>query len=446
MVQEQDRLTCDELLNAWPVLSNEDRGEALRLLPREDAEELFQSLDAASQSDLLVSLRPQEQRGLMRILAPDDAADVVQATDADRRDALLALLDERTRIEVNALLAYAEDDAGGLMNPRFARLRPEMSADEAIAYLRRQTRESVENIYYGYVLDSQQKLLGTVSLRELVTAPPSRIVREMMRAEELITAREDMDQEQLSNLFAHHDLTIIPIVDADGRMKGVVTVDDIVDVVREEATEDIQKVGGMEALDAPYLQVGFADMIRKRVGWLAILFIAESFTATAMAYFEDTLAKAVVLGLFVPLIVSSGGNSGSQASTLVIRAMALGEVALRDWWRIFKRELVHGAALGGILGAIGFARICLWEWVYKAMRGTALYTEHYLMVATAVSMSVVGVVLWGSLMGSMLPFVLKRAGLDPASASAPFVATLVDVSGILIYFGAATLILSGTLL
>lgn len=446
MTQQEDRLTCEELLAAWPVFSDEDRAESLRLLPREDAEELFQSLDAPSQADLLLCIRPSEQPGLIRILAPDDAADVIQSTPAEQKETLLALLDERTRVEVNALLAYAEDDAGGLMNPRFARLRPEMSADEAIAYLRRQTRESVESIYYGYVLDSQQRLLGVVSLRELVTAAPQRIVRDMMRTDEIITAREDMDQEQLGNLFAHHDLTIIPILDEDGRMKGVVTVDDIVDVVREEATEDIQKVGGMEALETPYLQAGFGEMIRKRVGWLMILFVAGSLTATAMAFYEDVLSHAVVLGFFLPLIVSSGGNSGSQASTLVIRAMALGEVQLRDWWRILRRELLQGLTLGLILAVIAILRVVLWEWGWRGIYDKSLYTDYYFLVAITVAVSVLAIVLWGTIVGSMLPFILRRAGLDPASASAPFVATLVDVTGILIYFGAASVLLRGALL
>lgn len=440
-----ERLSNEELLIAWPVLSDEDRTEALRLLPRDEAEDLFQSLDAAGQAQLLSLLRASEQRGLIRMLAPDDAADVLQSTEHEQRDALVALLDDRTRAEVVALLAYAEDEAGGLMSPRFARLRPDMSADEAIAYLRRQTRESVENIYYGYVLDSTQKLLGVVSLRELVTAHPSRVVRDMMHVD-VVTAREEMDQEELSNLFAESDLTIIPVLDADGRMKGVVTVDDIVDVVREEATEDIQKVGGMQALEAPYLQTSVWRMVGKRVGWLAALFVGESFTATAMAYFEDELQRALVLSLFVPLIVSSGGNSGSQACTLVIRAMALGEVALRDWWTVARREIVSGVALGTLLAGVALVRVMLWEWVWRAATGKQLYGEHYGMVAATIAVSVAGVVLWGSLVGSMLPFLLRRLGLDPASASAPFVATLVDVTGIIIYFLAATAILTGTLL
>src|SRR5262249_48255791 len=290
------------------------------------------------------------------------------------RDSLLALLDESTRHEVIALLAYAEDEAGGLMSPRFARVRPEMTADEAIRYLHKQARERVETIYYVYVLDAQQCLVGVVSFRELFEAPGQTKVRNLMRTD-VVTVSEQMDQEEVGLLFAKHSLLAIPVVDADGRMKGVVTVDDIVDVVQEEATEDIQKIGGTEALDEPYLAIDLARMIRKRAGWLSALFVSETLTATAMGYLEQEIARAVVLALFIPLIISSGGNSGSQASTLVVRAMALGEVRLRDWWRVIRREVAAGLALGSILGMIGLFRILLWP-----TRAT-LYGEHYIQVA-----------------------------------------------------------------
>jgi magnesium transporter len=249
-----------------------------------------------------------------------------------------------------------------------------------------------------------------------------------------------MDQEALGRLFANSRFLAIPIVDDERRLKGIVTLDDIVDVVQEEATEDIQRIGGMDALDAPYLQIGLGRMLRKRAGWLSALFLGEMLTATAMGYFEDEIARAVVLALFVPLIISSGGNSGSQATTLVIRAMALGEVKLRDWWRVVRREAFAGIGLGAILGAIGMTRILLWEGLFHT------YGEHAFLVALTVGLSLIGVVLWGTLSGSMLPFVLRRIGFDPASASAPFVATLVDVSGLVIYFSVATVILRGTLL
>ena len=353
--------------------------------------------------------------------------------------ALLALLDEATRREVSALLAYAEDDAGGLMSPRFARLRPDMRADEAIRYLQRQAREHLETIYYVYVLDAEQRLLGACSFRELFAAAPETMVREIMRKDPVVV-RTDMDQEAVARLFQRHGFLALPVVDEAGRLQGIVTIDDIVDVVQEEATEDAQKFGGMEALDAPYLQTGFWPMIRKRAGWLAILFVGEMLTASAMGRFQGEIAQAVVLALFVPLIISSGGNSGSQASTLIIRAMALGEVKLRDWWRIVRRELASGLTLGVILASIGLARILFWQAAFGS------YGEHASLIAVTVGVSLVGVVALGTLAGSMLPFVLRRLGFDPASASAPFVATLVDVSGLIIYFEVAQVVLRGTLL
>lgn len=437
--ERSDRLAVDDLRNAWVVLSTEERVLGFGLLSPDQAEEFFLSLQGTDAADLLAALPPQDRRRWMRLLAPDDAADLIQAAPEEARHQLLDLLDDFTRREVSALLAYAEDRAGGLMNPRYARLRPEMSVDEAIAYLRRQARELLELIYYAYVLTPEHELVGVVSFRELFSAPGTALVKDVMRTD-VVTADEQMDQEAVSHLFAEHDLIAIPVVDAHRRMKGIVTVDDIVDVVEQEATEDIQKIGGTQVLDAPYLAVGPFEMVRKRVGWLAALFIGEMFTATAMAYFEDEIARAVVLALFVPLIISSGGNSGSQASTLVIRAMALGEVRLRDWWRVIQREMLSGLALGVVLGTIGFLRIVVWQW----FRPT--YGPHYLSVAFTVFASLIGVISFGTLAGSMLPFILRRIGVDPASASAPFVATLVDVTGLVIYFTVAIIFLSGKLL
>jgi len=428
-----------ELKEAWPVLAREDRAEGFRLLPRGESDDFFLDLGAHDQADLLLALPREERRLWIRLLAPDDAADLIQEVPAEERPAVLDLLDALTRKEVNALLAYAEDAAGGLMSPRYARLRPDMTCDEAISYLRRQGREPLETIYELYVLDERGVLLGVVSLRDLFLSQPGKRVREVMNTE-VVKARDDLDQEALSKLFAEHDLTAIPIVDAEDRMKGIVTVDDIVDVVQEEATEDIHKLGGMEALDAPYFSVSFFDMVKKRGGWLAALFLGEMLTATAMAHFEDEIAKAVVLALFVPLIISSGGNSGSQATTLVIRAMALGEVRLRDWWRVIHREIGTGLALGTFLGAIGFMRIAIWQAI------SPLYGEHWMRVAFTVFGSLIGVVTFGTFAGSLLPFILRRLGFDPASASAPFVATLVDVTGLVIYFSVASAILTGTLL
>jgi len=273
---------------------------------------------------------------------------VIQAAPLERREALMALLDEATRREVAALLAYSEDNAGGLMNPRYVRVRPDMTVDEAISYVRKQMRELTRTIYYVFVLDSEQRLMGVVSFSALFNASVRARVSDIMRTQ-VITIPEQMDQETVAQKFAQSRLLALPVVDVKGRMQGIVTADDVADVVREEATEDMQKVGGVEALDAPYLEIDMSRMIRKRVGWLCVLFLGEMLTASAMGFFEKEIARAVVLALFIPLIISSGGNSGSQATTLVIRAMALGEVRLRDWWRVVRREFFSGLTLGVIL-------------------------------------------------------------------------------------------------
>src|SRR6184192_2066284 len=416
-----------ELQETWPVLSAEERLEGLRVLPHAEAEDFLLALPARDQAEIILQMSPGDRRSWMRLLPPDDAADVIQESPEEEREGLLAVLDEPTRKEVAALLAYKEDEAGGLMNPRYARLRPDMSVDEAITYLRRQARERLETINYVYVLDTEQRLLGVITFRELFAAAPDKTVRDIMHTD-VVTAHESMDQEALSRLFAEHNFLAIPVLDDERHVKGIVTVDDIVDVVQEEATEDIQKFGGMEALDAPYLEIGFWSMVRKRGGWLSALF-------------QNEISRAVILALFVPLIISSGGNSGSQASTLVVRALALGELRLRDWWRVIRREVAAGLALGGILAGLGFSRILLWQTIFHGM-----YGQHYLLIAFTVASSLLGVVTWGTLAGSMLPLLLRRLGFDPASASAPFVATLVDVSGIVIYFSVASVILGGTLL
>ncbi len=432
-------LSYDELHEAWPLLSIEDRVEGFTLLSRAESEELFDMLDAREQAELILDLPPGRRRIWMRLLAPDDAADVIQETESEEdRAVLLDLLDEPTRKEVLALLAYAEDEAGGLMNPRFARLRPDMTVDAAISYLRRQREEQVETIYYAYVLDNQQHLKGIVSLRELVTASPHKQVREVMNTE-VISVQEETDQEDLTHIFAEHDLAAIPVLDENGHMKGIVTVDDIVDVVREEATEDMHKIGGTEALDAPYLQVDLLEMLKKRAGWLAGLVLLGFLSVLVMRHYEGLLDNAVILVLFVPLIISSGGNSGSQAATLVVRAMALDEVRPRDWWRVIRREVAVGLTLGTTLGIIGLITSVFWLSFFDSGGG------HHFAIALTVAISILGVVLWGTIAGSMLPFLLRACSFDPASASAPLVATLVDASGLVIYLGIASIVLSGML-
>ena len=438
-MEEAAPLTADDLRDTWPMLSPEDRREGFELLGRAEAEEFYLDLDGEDQLEV-VRTRPEGQRALwLRLLPPDDIVDVLQAADEAERGWLLALLDDFTREEVGALLAYAEDDAGGLMSTRFVRVRPDMTVDEAIRYLRKQARERVETLSYTYVLDAHQKLLGVVSFRELFAAPGEKRISDVMHTD-LVTVPENMDQEEVGRLFAQFDLVAVPVVDADGVMKGIVTIDDIVDVVEEEATEDIQKLGGMAALDAPYFQVSLWEMIRARAGWLVVLMVGQMFTATALDHYEADISKAGVLAIFLPLVVSCGGNSGSQASTLVTRALAVGDLRLQDWRRVLGRELSASALLGGLLATVGLLRILLWP------DAAGHYGPFYADIGVTVAASVFGVVVWGATMGAMLPLVLHRLGLDPASASAPFVATLSDVTGVLIYFTLANALLTGTLL
>jgi magnesium transporter len=434
-----DELTAADLREIWSILSLDERVQGFRVLPRDEAESFLFTLAGSDLTQLVLSLKSSDRRYWVRLLPPDDIADLIQSAPAEERENLIGLLDERTRHEVNALLAYAEDEAGGLMNPRYARVRPDMTIDEAVSYLRKLARQNLGTFSYAYVLDEEQKLLGAISLRDLFVSGGDRKVRDAMETD-LVTLQENVDQETVSRVFAETDLVAIPVVDDEGRMKGVVTVDDVVDVVQEEATEDIQKFGGMAALEAPYLATGFVDMVKKRGVVLAALFVGEMLTASAMSQFEDEIARAVVLALFVPLIISSGGNSGSQASTLVIRAMALGEVGMRDVFRVLRRELGAGLTMGGALGVIGFLRVILWQQVWPT------YGAHYVLVGMVVAVSLLGVVILGTVTGGLLPFLLKRIGLDPASSSAPFVATIVDVAGLVIYFSVASVVLAGTML
>ncbi len=428
----------DKILEAWPHLSEEERAGKFKKLPQDQAEDVFLALTSADQAELLRVLTRAEKRLWIRFLAPDDAADLLQQLESEPQNELMSLIDDKTRGEVLALLHYRQDEAGGLMSTRYALSRPDMLVSEALRYVREQAKQ-VQPLHFVYVIDNQQKLVGVLSLRQLFVSPADQRIKDIMITK-LITVPEAMDQENLTHIFNQHRFVALPVVDSEGRMKGIVTVDDILDVSEEEATEDIQKMGGTEALDAPYPSVGLYEMIRKRGGWLVLLFIGEMFTATAMGFFKHEVEKAVVLSLFIPLIISSGGNSGSQATSLIIRALALRELRIKDWWKVFMKEFVVGLALGVILAAIGMVRIIFWP------NRERDYGEHYGLIGFAVGISLIGIVLYGTLIGSMLPFVLKKLKLDPASASAPLVATLVDVTGLVIYFSVAAVVLRGTLL
>lgn len=433
------QIDFDYIHDHWSQFSYSQRQTHFFNLSRTEAEELFLNLTAPDQYELIKEVSALEKRSWIRLLAPDDVADLIQEADEEHREELLSLLDPQTKREVSALLAYAEDAAGGIMSSRFLRLRPQMNVDEAISYIRIQAKTQVETIYYAYVLSPEQKILGVVSFRELFASSPQKKIEDIMHTD-VTSIPDDLDQEQIGQIFSKQEFMAIPVVDKDQKMVGIVTFDDVAQAVQEEATEDIHKIGGVETLDAPYLQISFAGMLKKRAGWLMILFVGEMFTATALGYFEHQLERAVVLALFLPLIISSGGNSGSQASTLMVRAMALGEVKIKDWWRVLVREVASGLALGTCLGLIGLFRIYFWPW------RESMYGEHYGYIAITVGFSVIGVVLFGTICGSMLSFILRKLKLDPAAASAPAVATIVDVTGVIIYFTMANLFLKGLLL
>jgi magnesium transporter len=339
---------------------------------------------------------------------------------------------------VNELLKYPPHSTGRYMTPRFVTIRMDMTAREGLAHVRDKGR-GMETIDVLYVLDDDGKLIKDMNLGALVLADPTATVRHIPGSDVALKAMTD--REETLRAFEKYDRFVLPVTDDDGHMLGIITIDDILDVAAKETTEDLQKLSGLGALDEPYLEVGYLSAMRQRGGWLSILFFGEMLTATAMGYYEKEIAAAVVLALFVPLIISSGGNSGSQAATLVVRSLALGDLKLRDWYRVLGRELRSSMTLGAWLGMLGFVRIVLWQHL-----GWATYGQHYVLVGTTVWLALIGVVCFGSVVGSMLPFLLKRLGFDPATSSAPFVATLVDVTGLIIYFTCAILILRGTLL
>jgi len=426
----------DELLSWWQALPESEQRDAFSGLAAAEASGLFLAVDTPDRAFIIAEQSDQHQRVWLRLLAPDDAADVIQRFPEDTHPNLLSLLDTHTRSQVEALLTYRADVAGGKMSPHYVRIPPSMTAEQAVGYLRLQAQSASELIYYAYVLDDDDHLLGVISYRDLLLAAPERPVREIMSTE-TASVPDEMDQEDVARVLRQHGLLAVPVVDGAGRMRGIVTVDDIAEVERAEATEDFQKAGGVEALDLPYFRTRPLQMLRKRGGWLAVLFLGQMLTVTAMGIFEDELASAVVLAIFIPLIISSGGNSGSQASTLIIRAMALGEVGAGDWWRVIRRELGFGFALGAMLATLGAMRVLLGAAVFDD------FGDDFVRLALTVSISVTAVVTWGTLTGATLPFVLRRTGFDPASASAPLVATAVDVTGLVIYLSVARVILLG---
>jgi magnesium transporter len=410
-----------------------------RILPRDLAGRVFAYLPLDHQEGLIRSLSSEQMAQVLEEMTPDDQARLLEELPAATTRRLLEALSPEELRAARHLLGYPPHSAGRYMTPEYVALRPEMSAREALEHVRR-TGRGKETLNILYVIDNNGKLLDELRLGSLVLAEPDTKVGEIEHRP-LIFILATSKSEEVLRAFKKYDRVALPVTDKDGNMLGIITADDVLDVAEQEATEDIQKIGGMEALDAPYLDVSYLKMLWKRGGWLSVLFLGEMLTATAMTHFQTEIERAVVLALFVPLIISSGGNSGSQAATLIVRSLALTELRLRHWWKVFLIELRSGLSLGTWLGFIGFLRISLWQHL-----GLTDYGEHYLLVAVTVWSSLIGVVTFGSLAGSMLPFVLRRLGFDPATSSAPFVATLVDVTGLIIYFTFAMLILQGTLL
>jgi magnesium transporter len=369
-------------------------------------------------------------------MSADDRTTLLEELPGHVTKQMLTLLTPEQRQIATTLLGYPEYSIGRLMTPDYISVKADWTVQQTLDYIRKHGQDS-ETLLMIYVVDDRGKLVDDIRIRTFLVAPLNARVGEL-GDHKFVSLQAIDDQETAIAAFKRHDREALPVVDSEGLLVGIVTVDDVLDVEEEETTEDIQKIGGMEALDEPYMSIAFGGMIKKRAGWLVILFLGEMLTATAMGYFEDEIMKAVVLALFIPLIISSGGNAGSQASTLVIRALALGEVTLRDWWRIMKREILSGLALGLILGVIGFARIAAWS------AFSNIYGPHWLLVALTVGISLIGVVVWGTLSGSMLPLILRKLGFDPAASSAPFVATLVDVTGLVIYFTVAVFVLLGS--
>ena len=413
----------------------------LSALPKERAGEVLEYLDEHLRTMVLEELTAREAASIMSEMTPDERADALEDLDEETADDILAEFEPEEKAATERLLEYDPYTAGGLMTTEFVSVDENLTAEEALVAVRAMSRAGRrEAMYTIYTVDQNGRLRGVLSLRELLASPDGTPLSELAWSE-VVGVAPDMPQEEVSRVTSNYDLVAVPVVDSEKRLLGVVTVDDVIDVIEEEGTEDAQKFGGMEALEEPYMQIGLWQNVRKRGGWLAVLAVSEMLTASVMARYEGEIGRVLLLSQFIPLVMSSGGNSGSQATSLIIRAMALDEVTIEDWWRVVLREIPAGFILGLLLGSLAFVRILVWHAL-----GLYDYGPHSTLIASTVGLALVGIVTFGSITGSMLPFLLKRLGFDPASASAPFVATLVDVSGISIYFGIAYLLLTGTLL
>jgi magnesium transporter len=448
LIEARDFAGLRELFKEWPPadvaevivdIPEDDRVIIFRVLPAALAADVFEYLDLDAQQSLLHCMAHEQVAAILNEMSPDDRTALLEEMPSAAARQLIQLLTPEERRVAQALLGYPEGSVGRLMTPDFVAVRENWTVKEVLDYVREHGQDR-ETLNFIYVVDDRGKLIDDLRIRNFLLRPLDTRVDEIMdRSYVHLTVNQT--QEEALQVFRKYDRAALAVVDSNGALVGIVTQDDMLDVAEEEATEDIQKIGGMEALDEPYTTIPFLRMVKKRATWLILLFLGEMLTATAMQGYNSEIEKAAILAMFLPLIISSGGNSGSQATTLVIRAMALGELRLRDWFRVVRKELVSGVTLGVILGIIGFFRITLWQYLHIFD-----YGKFHWLVASTVGAALVGVVLWGTLSGAMLPFLLRRCGLDPAASSAPFVATLVDVTGLVIYFNVALFILRGTLL
>ncbi len=447
LIEARDFNALREIFREWPPadlaelipdLPEDDQVIIFRVLPASLAADVFEYLEVEAQEQLLRAMAHEQVAGILNEMSPDDRTALFEELPSAAARQLIKLLTPEERRVAQALLGYPEGSVGRLMTPDFVAVYDHWTVKEVLDYVREHGSDS-ETLNVIYVVDERGKLIDDLRIREFLLKPLTAKVSEI-RDQAFVALNVTASQEEALNSFRKYDRIALPVTDSNGVLVGIVTSDDMLDVAEEEATEDIQKFGGMEAIDEPYMRTPLWRMVRKRAGWLVVLFLGEMLTASAMSYYEGEIAKAVVLALFLPLIISSGGNSGSQASMLIIRAMALDEVKLRDWFHVMRKEIISGLMLGLVLGFIGFMRVAIWS------QFSTIYGPHWLLVAFTVGIALIGVVLWGSLSGSMLPFILRRVGADPATSSAPFVATLVDVTGLVIYFSIALLIMRGALL
>jgi magnesium transporter len=446
VIQSEDVLRIKDFLNNQNISDVADliyefpdyESQIIGHLSIHRASSTFKILDVPTQKRIIQDLPAFKTAELLNDLSADDRTSFLEELPSEVVKELIKTLDPEERKITLSLLGYPEGSVGRLMTPDYIAVQEDWTVREVIDHIREVGKDS-ETIDVIYVVDDKGAFIDDIRIREIILANPEKEIRDVID-NRYIALNVNDPQETASEAFKMNNRVALPVLDNNNVLLGIVTIDDVLWITQEESAEDITKIGGTEALDEPYLEIPLVKLFKKRVVWLVVLFLSEMLTATAMGYFEDEIAKAVVLALFVPLIISSGGNSGSQASTLIIQAMALGEITISDWWRVIRRELLSGMMLGAVLGIIGFTRVMLWNQIFHT------YGEHSFLIASTVGFSLVGVVLWGTIAGSMLPIVLKRFGADPATSSAPFVATLVDVTGLVIYFSVAFLIMRGILL